>query len=71
MFTACHDGFKCDKTRCIPADWRCDGHIDCEDETDESNCTECPGDKICINEFLLRISKRLNVCLIVPVNYLR
>ncbi|XKL62833.1 hypothetical protein PGB90_002666 [Kerria lacca] len=39
---ACHDGFKCDKTRCIPADWRCDGHIDCEDETDESNCTECP-----------------------------
>ena len=41
--SVCHDGFQCDGTRCIPGDWKCDGHIDCEDEQDESNCTNCPG----------------------------
>ncbi|XP_065222047.1 uncharacterized protein LOC135846721 [Planococcus citri] len=44
---ACVDGFKCDQRRCIPQDWRCDGHIDCEDETDELNCKQCPGQLHC------------------------
>lgn len=22
-------GFLCDQKRCLPADWRCDGHVDC------------------------------------------
>ncbi|XP_055607996.1 uncharacterized protein LOC129755498 [Uranotaenia lowii] len=34
-------GFLCDKRRCIPNDWRCDGHTDCQDQTDESHCPAC------------------------------
>lgn len=34
-------GFYCDKGRCIPSDWRCDGHVDCADQTDESHCDVC------------------------------
>ncbi|XP_062543305.1 uncharacterized protein LOC134210895 [Armigeres subalbatus] len=34
-------GFLCDKRRCIPSDWRCDGHVDCADQTDESHCDVC------------------------------
>ncbi|RZF46289.1 hypothetical protein LSTR_LSTR012000 [Laodelphax striatellus] len=42
----CDKGFKCDKHRCIPADWKCDGYVDCEDQTDELNCSQCPGGMI-------------------------
>ncbi|XP_053688242.1 uncharacterized protein LOC128737595 [Sabethes cyaneus] len=34
-------GFLCDERRCIPSDWRCDGHVDCQDQTDESHCDFC------------------------------
>lgn len=34
-------GFLCDKRRCIPNDWRCDGHVDCQDQSDESSCDVC------------------------------
>jgi len=37
--------FICDRSmRCIPHYWRCDGHKDCWDRTDEANCTNvtCP-----------------------------
>ncbi|XP_076753401.1 uncharacterized protein LOC143424905 [Xylocopa sonorina] len=37
----CTSGFQCDGTRCIPVDWRCDGHLDCEDHSDETECGEC------------------------------
>ncbi|PNF19617.1 hypothetical protein B7P43_G03230 [Cryptotermes secundus] len=37
----CNTGFQCDTRRCIPADWRCDGHVDCEDQSDELNCEQC------------------------------
>ncbi|XP_014216293.1 atrial natriuretic peptide-converting enzyme-like [Copidosoma floridanum] len=37
----CPKGFQCDEKRCIPLDWRCDGHVDCEDHTDEIGCGEC------------------------------
>ncbi|XP_011702665.1 PREDICTED: atrial natriuretic peptide-converting enzyme isoform X2 [Wasmannia auropunctata] len=37
----CTSGFQCDSTRCIPFDWRCDGHIDCSDHTDEIGCGNC------------------------------
>ncbi|KAG6796821.1 hypothetical protein HZU73_07807 [Apis mellifera caucasica] len=37
----CTSGFQCDGTRCIPVDWRCDGHLDCEDHSDEIGCGEC------------------------------
>ena len=38
----CDKGFQCDSRRCIPAKWRCDGHLDCEDQSDELNCEQCP-----------------------------
>ncbi|KAK9306878.1 hypothetical protein QLX08_002524 [Tetragonisca angustula] len=37
----CTSGFQCDGTRCIPVDWRCDGHLDCADHSDETECGEC------------------------------
>ncbi|KAL4121979.1 hypothetical protein QTP88_014394 [Uroleucon formosanum] len=43
----CHEGFKCDKKRCIPLDWKCDGHFDCEDHTDELKCSQCPDQLFC------------------------
>lgn len=49
------DGFLCDGTRCIPSDWKCDGHLDCEDKTDEQDCDTCPpgmvhcGEKKCMD----------------------
>lgn len=35
------DKFSCDDGYCIPASWRCDSYPDCEDESDEANCTRC------------------------------
>ncbi|VVC44556.1 SRCR domain,Low-density lipoprotein (LDL) receptor class A repeat,Peptidase S1A, chymotrypsin [Cinara cedri] len=43
----CHGGFKCDEKRCIPRDWRCDGHFDCKDHTDEMKCSQCPDQLFC------------------------
>ncbi|KAL4225514.1 Low-density lipoprotein receptor-related protein 4 [Mactra antiquata] len=46
--TRCRDGeFKCDHGLCINSDWVCDGQIDCEDSSDEKNCTykECRNDE--------------------------
>lgn len=52
----CLSGFQCDVKRCIPADWKCDGHVDCEDQTDELNCHECArGTVICYTIDLCRL----------------
>ncbi|CAG9796269.1 unnamed protein product [Diatraea saccharalis] len=47
----CPTGFQCDVKRCIPHDWRCDGHVDCADRSDELNCRVCKrsGDVHCGN----------------------
>ncbi|XP_053608922.1 atrial natriuretic peptide-converting enzyme [Plodia interpunctella] len=47
----CPTGFQCDVKRCIPHDWRCDGHVDCQDRSDELNCNPCKksGDVHCGN----------------------
>ncbi|XP_017876695.1 atrial natriuretic peptide-converting enzyme-like [Ceratina calcarata] len=37
----CTSGFQCDENICIPVDWRCDGHVDCKDRTDEKGCGNC------------------------------
>lgn len=42
----CPSGFQCDINRCLPKDWHCDGHVDCEDQTDEMNCETCGADMI-------------------------
>ncbi|XP_026317885.1 uncharacterized protein LOC113228737 [Hyposmocoma kahamanoa] len=48
----CPNGFQCDVNRCIPHDWRCDGHVDCADRSDELNCRVCKrsGDVHCGNQ---------------------
>lgn len=55
MFEVCTNGFQCDDTRCIPFDWNCDGHIDCQDKTDETNCSECEN-----NVHLMSLNKNQN-----------
>uniref|UniRef100_A0A182T1G4 FZ domain-containing protein n=1 Tax=Anopheles maculatus TaxID=74869 RepID=A0A182T1G4_9DIPT len=39
-------GFLCDKRRCLPNEWKCDGHVDCQDQTDEAHCDFCGDDAI-------------------------
>ncbi|KAI5712487.1 hypothetical protein M8J75_008683 [Diaphorina citri] len=57
MNKICLEGFQCDVNRCIPLDWQCDGHIDCQDQTDELNCEPCKADEIhcglnkCISDY--------------------
>lgn len=34
--------FPCGNGHCALKLWRCDGDFDCEDQTDETNCRECP-----------------------------
>lgn len=47
-FPPCHVGqFRCANALCIPATRHCDGYSDCNDGSDEANCTAiaCPSDK--------------------------
>ncbi|XP_015257710.1 PREDICTED: atrial natriuretic peptide-converting enzyme-like [Cyprinodon variegatus] len=52
--------FKCRSGRCVLATKRCDGHLDCDDHSDEDHCGcseralwECPGSTVCIKPSMI------------------
>ncbi|XP_055012645.1 atrial natriuretic peptide-converting enzyme [Boleophthalmus pectinirostris] len=52
--------FKCRSGRCVLATKRCDGHLDCDDQSDEDHCGcseralwECPGSSVCIKPSMI------------------
>jgi len=39
------DHWQCANQQCIPLVWRCDGDIDCHDNSDEQNCTSADAER--------------------------
>ena len=51
-FLACPKGYyKCDDGKCIFSEQRCDGNIDCGDNSDEQNCEGKLVAIECINQY--------------------
>lgn len=56
QMTCSPEQFQCKSTgKCISPDWRCDYDKDCEDGTDEMNCSEYQVSVSCTNYTALKI----------------
>lgn len=58
--------FRCDTTKCLPLDKRCNGHPDCSDYTDEKNCRKFGTKEICFTELYI-MGNCLVLCLCVEI----
>ena len=43
--------FMCNNGQCIPSHWRCDGHNDCIDYSDEDNCIQICNEQGMVSKF--------------------
>lgn len=59
LCVAACSGFLCDNNRCLPSSYRCDGHVDCSDQTDETRCEPCDSDSIYCGENRCMSSKHV------------
>ena len=49
--------FMCNNGQCIPSHWRCDGHNDCIDYSDEDNCIQICNEQGMVSKFLTQKSR--------------
>ena len=48
--------YMCNNGQCIPSHWRCDGHNDCIDYSDEDNCIQICNEQGMISKFFTQKS---------------